>query len=511
VYLILYDDAQIEAPNTLQPSDIQGIVCEGCLTSWVKDLVGQPVTLSIDNNGNTLTLINQYGCKFPIDLLTCAEVKNCETPLTVIDTNTVNLTTSGTSQHTLQADVKISAQQGNDLQVLPDGLFVDISAICDEVRQCFSGVDTQSIQYIYNPANGQHSANVIVSPDPTNQVLILPTGLYVPPAPGQTPINPIDTATVDMVAGGPFNTNLSANVKVSSALNNCLTVNPDGLYSPCTSETPNTVIDTNTVDLTASGPFNRTIQADVKVSSAPNNCLTVNPDGLYSPCYNLSLDTGFGCTGVGPGQMLTQASIAGNVLTLRSASEHTSIGGATPFGNTPVTDRDVYFFDPVLGTGVSFSGPATQVEYIPEQFVGVPIAGYQQIPWVITNPDPCRSMLITGILEVRLTWNLNSDSPGSFVRSSFTFALSLDGAPYVNQKTYPFRNFAGEQGATGVMNRIQTYMAFQKVVPPGGNLVVRATVRVEVQNHSTFAGAGNPASTEITGSNFFGMWWGHTI
>lgn len=45
-------------------------------------------------------------------------------PLTAIDTDSINLTTSGILDHTLKADVKVSGELGNILQIKADGVFV---------------------------------------------------------------------------------------------------------------------------------------------------------------------------------------------------------------------------------------------------------------------------------------------------------------------------------------------------------------------------------------------------
>lgn len=48
-------------------------------------------------------------------------------------------------------------------------------------------------------------------------------------------------------------------------------------------QTPITVVDTNSVDLTASGAYNTTLQADVKISTLAGNIAVVNATGLYVP------------------------------------------------------------------------------------------------------------------------------------------------------------------------------------------------------------------------------------
>lgn len=58
--------------------------------------------------------------------------------------------------------------------------------------------------------------------------------------------------------------------------------------------TPITAIDTSTINLSATGTLNHTIQADVMVSGNANNQLTVLPSGLYSSPQNLSVNYGTG-------------------------------------------------------------------------------------------------------------------------------------------------------------------------------------------------------------------------
>jgi hypothetical protein len=488
---------------------------------------------------------------------TCPEIRQC---FSGTDTNTIHYTYNPvTGDHS--ADVKISAQAGNDLQALADGLFVDIGAACPEIRQCFSGVNTTSVQYNYNSGTGQHSANVIIDPAVGNQLTLTPNGLFVPPAaplPTDSLVNNGNNSFTHTAVNGavttiPFGHTLSnpsgAIIRLTQPNGTVNDVDVCSIVAancPAPTETPNSATDTNSIDLTLSGPFNRHIQADVKISSAAGNQVSVLGDGLFVPapppvpsdslvdngnrtfthtavngvvttfCQGIqNLDTGGTCAvgSVGPGWMVRNAQFTGPcTLQITGAPEHTTLGSVTPFGiNVPINDRDAYFFDPVIGTGVSFSGPANQVFFIPENGVGVITPGCQQIPLVITNPNPCRNLLVTGIIEIRVTWNVRGNAAGTFYTSMFTFGISLDGAAYVDVKTYPFRNFEGEAGASGVMSRIQTFMTFQKIIPPGGNLVVRSRVRVDVSGHSAFAGAGNPASTEVTGTSIRGHWWGSTL
>jgi hypothetical protein len=102
-------------------------------------------------------------------------------PLTVQDTPTVDLTL--TPGNVLSANVNISAQPGNTIQVLPDGLFVSASSINLSVQ------DTPTVDLTLTPGNVL-SANVNISAQPNNQLQVLPDGLYIPSTSGPCLSNP---------------------------------------------------------------------------------------------------------------------------------------------------------------------------------------------------------------------------------------------------------------------------------------------------------------------------------
>ena len=133
--------------------------------------------------------------------------------LSVQDTSTIDLTlTSGV----LSAQVVVSPNAGNALQVLPNGLFVPApSSIAVQ--------DTTSIDLTLT--GGVLSASVIISPNAGNQLQLLPNGLYV--APSTFSLTVTDTNTVDLNLAG---NNLTANVIVSPNAGNALQVLPNGLY-----------------------------------------------------------------------------------------------------------------------------------------------------------------------------------------------------------------------------------------------------------------------------------------
>lgn len=75
-YTISYDDTQLVDQIPLRADQIQGIVCRGCLTTWVEDVAGDDVTV-VDNGDDTQTLVNQHGNQFPL-VVTGMNLLNCE-------------------------------------------------------------------------------------------------------------------------------------------------------------------------------------------------------------------------------------------------------------------------------------------------------------------------------------------------------------------------------------------------------------------------------------------------
>ena len=152
-----------------------------------------------------------------------------ETPIIPVDTQTVDMNAVGLANHTISANVKVSADAGNDITIRPDGLFVDVG----------------------------------------------------------TAITPLDTNSIDLTLAGSV---LSANLRIDPSSGAPVTVTAAGLKIDCCPAGPGggpnvpiTPIDSNTVNLTTSGTDNHTLQADVKISPTPGNDLTAIGNGLYIP------------------------------------------------------------------------------------------------------------------------------------------------------------------------------------------------------------------------------------
>jgi hypothetical protein len=152
--------------------------------------------------------------------------------ITGTDSDSINLTISGVGNHTIEADVNISADSGNSLSIETDGLYVS-------------------------------------APD----------------------ITVSDTATVNLTASGLDNHTLQADVKISAVGGNQIIAQVDGIYAPAASlsETAITVNDSSTIDFTASGTSNHTITGSVIIDPAVDNIISSTGSGIYASGSSFAL------------------------------------------------------------------------------------------------------------------------------------------------------------------------------------------------------------------------------
>lgn len=165
-----------------------------------------------------------------------------------INSNTISWFLAGTKGHTPTANIKKSLQPGNVLQLLPDGLFVgNLPALSQSLSYdagtnsiCLSGgggcvplpVDsddqTLSLSVLTN----------ILSISSGNSVDLTP----ILPSFSQVSISPSTTNSIVITANGTANTNIAADVRISSNVGNSITIQSDGLFVPA--PTP-AIIDTD--------------------------------------------------------------------------------------------------------------------------------------------------------------------------------------------------------------------------------------------------------------------------
>jgi hypothetical protein len=133
-YIVSYDETLLADPSVLlAASDIDGIFCKGCLTTWVDDqiatLIADPitvddtVTVDLSLSAAPKVLTADVNISAVTGNLISEQVDGIYATYAVDDTETIDLTFSGTPR-TLSADIKVSADSGNQVSVNPDGLFV---------------------------------------------------------------------------------------------------------------------------------------------------------------------------------------------------------------------------------------------------------------------------------------------------------------------------------------------------------------------------------------------------
>lgn len=79
------------------------------------------------------------------------------TPITPIDTQSINLTATGALSHTLQADVNISANTGNRLSIQSDGLFASPMVLTIDYNAKTIGLvgsNSVSVAALFSPVSG---------------------------------------------------------------------------------------------------------------------------------------------------------------------------------------------------------------------------------------------------------------------------------------------------------------------------------------------------------------------
>lgn len=255
-----------------------------------------------------------------------------ETLLTVVDTNCINLTASGEFGHTLTATLVISPDAGNMLSCTANGAYADETPLVAN--------DSATIDFTTSGFEGHTlTGSVKISAVPNNCVIAQADGIYVEctdlcddigdlpvgaaSVPGvssfvgsdcqthvltETPIVVVDTLSVDLTSSGSFGHTVQADVRLDSDPDNLITITAGGLLVDCAdviacvgAQDPLLVADTITVDLTINPGVPQTLSADVKVSAVLNNDLSIQPDGLYvSVCNKLGglVDAGDATPGV---------------------------------------------------------------------------------------------------------------------------------------------------------------------------------------------------------------------
>lgn len=267
-----FDDggaAVLEGAAVGTPTALVGADCE---TYTIPET---PITV-VDTNCINLTANGEHNHTLTAALITSPDAGNMlactgngafvvETPLVANDSATVDFTTSGTANHTVTASVKISAVPNNCIVAQADGIYSECTDLCDDIGDLPVG------------APSVPGVSSFVGTDCQTHVLT------------ETPITVVDTLSVNLTSSGSFGHTIQADVLLDPDPDNIITITAGGLMVDCDDVAacvtiPDVLVaDTITVDMTKIGD---TISADVNVSAIAGNDIVIQPDGLYSNTCN---------------------------------------------------------------------------------------------------------------------------------------------------------------------------------------------------------------------------------
>lgn len=204
-------------------------------------------TLDLEVGDSIIIVLQKYADAICNILATCCV--DDSPSINATDSSTLNFTTSGTKNHNITAAVKLSAVFGNEIEILPDGLYCSV-AIPDytQVLSFDSGTNTVSL------SNG--GGSIVLNPDADAQTLSLncitkiltisggnavdlscvASGPFV-----ETPLVAVDTATIDFTTSGVSGHILTGSVipagLISATAGNSIVVSAGGLYSAASADT----------------------------------------------------------------------------------------------------------------------------------------------------------------------------------------------------------------------------------------------------------------------------------
>lgn len=168
------------------------------------------------NDGNKLTIESD-------GLFVCG--------LTAVETPTIEIFVEDLACQNISAIVKISADVGNTIVENEDGIY---AACCGDEGTLLLVEDTDTVDLTINPTAPQTiSADVNVSLDIGNIIEVHVDGLYVATGGGEGcgPLSVTDTATLNLTISPTCDQTLSGVVKISADVGNIITEEPDGLFA----------------------------------------------------------------------------------------------------------------------------------------------------------------------------------------------------------------------------------------------------------------------------------------
>jgi hypothetical protein len=301
---------------------------------------------------------------------------------------------SGTKNHILQANVKISATSGNQIALNSDGLYVALPSVPSQIQtialdtmtrvvslslgggsfvlptdpaqtiafNCTTKVLTLSNgggavdfscvippPFVESPitivqGNGLNiavsgvtfhtlSPTIVLDPAVNNVATISGAGLLVP-AFVQATLVTTDSSSIALVASGTAGHQLTASVIISPNGNNLIATLGNGIYA---AETPLVASDSTSIDFTSSGTSGHNLTGFVKISATGGNLISIASDGLYASSPAITADNA-----------LTR--VANNIQWGGPLVVHTTISG--PYDIAYTNGKSIYGSNAVASLGV---------------------------------------------------------------------------------------------------------------------------------------------------------------
>lgn len=219
------------------------------------------VIISSDNS----ILVTKSECDFDIrvnpDLL--------DFSLYTQNSTTTTLSGNGLFNSKLKADVKLSTNPDNALEIDGTGLLVllDSSTFTDEFVKVTSS-DTTAGHLNSKLSAGSGITFTTLNPGGNEQIQVSFSGALS--------LFTNDSSSVDFSGAGTSGSPLTAVSKISSTGGNLLSINSDGLYGAVSTN------DSSSIDFSGAGTSGSPITAVSKISANAGNGLSIQSDGLYS-------------------------------------------------------------------------------------------------------------------------------------------------------------------------------------------------------------------------------------
>lgn len=224
-----------------------------------------------------------------------------------IESSTVRWLLAGNKNHTPTAIVKKSATAGNTVQILSDGLFVPNTG-SGLIQNLSFNTGTRDLAISSGNTVNIPTGNVnqTLSLNTSTKKLSITGGNTVDFAPiipvfSQTSISPTSTNSIQLLASGTANTNITANAKISSDVGNIVSIHSDGLFAPTPVASPD-----EKVKASSAGTTGTLIE---KVEGCVNGSITT----VVS--YNNIADKLTVCSGINTTTLLTEISSTPALLT----------------------------------------------------------------------------------------------------------------------------------------------------------------------------------------------------